>query len=161
MIQIFYDLWSTLRHYVIVALFLVAVGGMLLSIYRLVVPSPGEVALDQHIHQLFESVHPLPGSKVVNSWSGHSWRQVDIGASYAAQADEQQIADNYRLQLVSMGWTYIRREKNLYYGRDYGGWSDVYCMGALQAQVDYAGAQASFGWIYGFGIGWGNNTTCR
>jgi hypothetical protein len=157
----FADCWSVARYGVSLLAILAIVAGLLLTIYRLTVLRPEVIAIDQRIRQEFQTIQPVPGSTVVNTYSSRIWRRVAVGASYAVNATEQEIANNYRSQLTSSGWTYVRRDKSLYYGRDYGGWVDTYCFQDQQAHVDYAGQQASFGWTYGFEISWEPSSVCR
>lgn len=108
----------------------------------------------------FRAIQPVSGSRTVDTQSYHTSDKAYVGATYSVVATEEEIANHYRAQLLAKGWAYVGRREILDNGQNLGGWSDTYCNGGQEAEVDYSGERANYGWTYSISIFWGSASRC-
>lgn len=153
------EVTSTRRVNIVVYACLVLV--LAVAVYQLVERNTEASMMQQEIGQEFSSIRPVPGSKLADSQAYHSVDKAYVGADYTVSAGGELISAYYRSELVASGWSYVSRQMILDTGRSYGGWSDVYCKAGQQAELDYSGNVAAYGWTYSFSIQWGAASRCR
>lgn len=117
-------------------------------------------AYDQDIANLLESefsmIEEMPNSKYVRKpkISGKK-ENVGIHSYYNTDASCEEIFEYYNEILKVNGWEFMREEKVLDWGKDYGGMSARYRKGEFVAALQYAGEDVSCGWVFAFSINWG------
>jgi hypothetical protein len=93
---------------------------------------------------------------------GHKPGQAIAGASYLTSATYARIRAHYDTTLVARGWRFQSETPVRAGGRDLGGKTAAYCKGGMEADLQYAGERANYGWTYSLDVVWGNLAhTCQ
>jgi len=110
----------------------------------------------------FEQIHALPESVAGPRQSMDKGRQGQIGTVYDSDQTADAIKAHYEAELSKRGWKFLKIEKVIYNGRDYGGQHVFYCKDIYTADLQFAGEQEQqFGWTYSFSLSWGlYDTAC-
>ena len=117
-------------------------------------------AYDQDIANLLESefnmIEEMPNSKCARKPKISGKKEtIGINASYNTDVSYIEIREYYNEILSDNGWVFMREEKIHDWGRDFGGMSLEYFKGEFVTTLQYAGEDASYGWVYAISIYWG------
>lgn len=109
----------------------------------------------------FNAIEPLFSAEIERYNASHKTSQALVGATYLTDATSAEIFNHYSEQLLQRGWLYDGTSSTTDWGNDLGGKSAYYCKGKYEAQIQYAGQQANYGWTYAFDLTWrpGNCTS--
>ncbi len=103
----------------------------------------------------------LPEDATVRSVDDNpEWGHVFISGTYATHLGYEELKRFYRSELERNGWR-LAGEKDLAdWGRDLGGRQLTFCKKPYEANLEYAGQKAQYGWDYAFSMSWNRDKGC-
>lgn len=103
----------------------------------------------------FKQIKQFP-SAILSSYRAHSRPEnVLVGGKYNTESPYAEIKKHYDTELRNNGWTFSKEEAVKGWGKDLGGKAIEYCKEKYAASIQYAGADADYGWTYAFNMSWG------
>ena len=134
------------------AALVLGVGGSFL--YDVLVVEPLAVPHQRQLENEFRIIVPLPDAEGKPMTTMHGPRKALVSAHYRTGRPEAEIRSYYDHELAQHGWVPLEVRSLRDWGRDLGGWTASWCKGAYTADLQYAGAEAHYGWAFALGLSW-------
>jgi hypothetical protein len=123
-------------------------------VYQYTINGPKAAVRQAELEREMSRLTTLAGASLVRSTAFHKPESALVSNDYRSNLRYPKIRAYYDRELSRFGWTFVHEEKLFDWGSDLGGMSARYCKGAYEAALQFAGADARYGWDYAFSLQW-------
>jgi hypothetical protein len=144
----------------IVPILFVAGASAAAAIFATFYNLPDAAAPQRELKSEFRSLD-LPEDATVRSLDDNpEWGHVLISGTYETRLGYEALKSFYSAELERNGWRLASETGLSDWGRDLGGRQLTFCKKPYEANLQYAGHRAAYGWDYAFSMSWNRDKGC-
>jgi hypothetical protein len=133
---------------------LLFVGVLLFVGYDVVINGPEARKHLQVLEHEAQRIAPPPGATRLSVSPRHKPGQAGLSTAYETPLPYAQLRAHYDTALAAQGWTLQGEAPLRDWGKDLGGRTAQYRKGEYTAALQFAGAEADYGWTYALELEW-------